>query len=71
MNHFEALIAAVTEKKRLYTPSTTASESVRFGVTSESGRLASIPSSLRCSTLVTSWTMLTFRIKVRNVWCFL
>ena len=49
-----ALAAAVAWKKRLSTPSTTASESVRFGITSGSGRLASNPNSSCCSTLVTS-----------------
>ena len=41
-------------KKRLSTPSTTASVFARFGITSGSGRLASNPNSLCCSTLVTS-----------------
>ena len=41
-------------KKRLSMPSTTASEFVRFGVTSGSGRLALNPNSSSCSTLVTS-----------------
>ena len=49
-----ALAAAVGWKKRLSTPSTTASESARFGITSGSGRLASNQNSLCCSTLVTS-----------------
>ena len=30
----------------------------------------SVPSSLCCSTLVTSWTILILLIKVRSVWCF-
>ena len=41
-------------RKRLSTPSTTASESARFGITSGSWRLASNPNSLCCSTLVKS-----------------
>ena len=51
-------------KKRLSTPSTTASEFARFGITSASGRLASNPNSSCCSTLVTSWT--TFFLRIRG-----
>ena len=40
-------------------------------VTSESGRLTSVPGSSCCLTLVTSWTMLILCIKVRSMWCFL
>ena len=40
-------------EETLSTPSTTASESARFGITSGSGRLASNPKSSCCSTLVT------------------
>ena len=64
------LAAAVVWKKRLSTPSTTASEFARFGITSASGRLASNPNSSYCSTLVTSWTTFFLRIRVRSVWCF-
>ena len=42
-------------------PSTAASGFARSGATSVSGRLASAPNSSCCSTLVTSWTMLTLR----------
>ena len=62
---------AVAWKKRLCTSSTTASWFACFGVMSESGRPASIPSSSCCSTLVTSWTMSILRIEVRSVWLFL
>ena len=65
-----ALAAAVARKKRLSTPSTTATEFARFGITSASGRLASNPNSSCCSTLVTSWTTFFLRIRVRSVWCF-
>ena len=49
----DALVAAVGWKKRLSTPSTTASKFARFGITSASGRLASNPNSSCCLTLVT------------------
>ena len=42
----------------------------RSGVTLGSGRPASVPSNSCCSTLVTSWTILILRIKLRSVWCF-
>ena len=45
-------------------------ERVRPKATSGSIQPASSPRSSCCSTLVTSWTMLTLRIKVRNVRCF-
>ena len=45
-------------------------EFANSGIMSGSGWPASIPNSSCCSTLVTSWTMLVLRIKVRNVWCF-
>ena len=48
--------ATVAYKKRLSTPSTTASEFIRFGIISESRRPALNPSSSCCSTLVTSYT---------------
>ena len=54
----------------LSTPSTIASEFVRFRITSESGRPASNPSSSCCSALVTSETTFCLSFKVRNVWCF-
>ena len=63
--------AAVVKKKRLSTPSTTASEFTRSGITSGSGRLASNPSSSCCSTLVTLWTTFFLCFRVRSVWCFL
>ena len=63
------LSAPVASKKRLSTPSTTASEFVRFGIMSESGRPASNPNSSYCTMLVTSWTMFQ-GFKVRSVWCF-
>ena len=58
-------------KKRPSTPSTTASEFVRFGITSGSGRLASNPSSSCCSTLVTSSTTSYLRFRVKSMWSFL
>ena len=48
------LAAAVAWKKRLSTPSTTAIEFARSGITSGSGRLTSNPRSSCWSTLVTS-----------------
>ena len=65
-----ALAAAVAWKKRLSTPSITASEFFRSGITSGSGRFASNPSSSCCLTLVTLWTMFFLRFRVRSVWCF-
>ena len=58
--------AAVAWKKLLCMPSTTA----HFGVTSGSGQPTLIPNSLCCLTLVTTWTMLILRTKVRSMWCF-
>ena len=46
-------------RKELYRDIGVGSTSDPFGVTSGSGRPASIPNSSCCSTLVTSWTMLT------------
>ena len=65
-----ALAAAVVWKKRLSTPSITASEFARFETTSASGRLSSNPNSSCCSMLVTSWTTFFLRFRVRSVWCF-
>ena len=61
------LAIAVVWKKRLSTPSTTASEFVRSGITSGSGWLASNQSSSCCSTLVTSLT--TFCLRFRREAC--
>ena len=65
-----ASATAMTRKKRLCMPYTTVSRFTRFGVTPRSGRPSSNPNSSCCSTLVTSWTMLTLRIEMRSVWCF-
>ena len=64
-----ALAAAMAWKKRLSTPSTTASGFARSGITSGSGRLASNPNSSCCPTLVTSWTTFCLRFMVWSVWC--
>ena len=66
----DMLAAPVVWKKQLSTPSATASEFARFGITSASGRLASNPNSSCCLMLVTSWTTFFLRIRVRSVWCF-
>ena len=52
------------------TPSTTAIEFARSGITSRSGRHASNRSSSCCSTLLSSLTTLYLRFRVRSVWCF-
>ena len=57
-------------EETLCTPFTTASGFARSGATSRSGTLASALESSCCSTLVTLWTTLTFRFRVRSVWCF-
>ena len=69
LNFRAGLADIVLAEKRLSTPSTTANEFARSGITSGSRRVASNPSSSCCSTLVTSSTTF-FRFRVRSVRCF-